>query len=327
MSEHLTNDDKNNTILTGNKPSEALSFVNDVQVVANLATQANGVEIITVDNVAKIPGVPDKIPVGIVKGEDPVVFAAKKLFDRYRLLPERKVGTAVTTSLTSFIDLVNRHKTEHSAIFAETDCHSPNFCAVINYHRINGQNGEADYLDHQIKYDFPLSEEWKTWLDKNGEEMEQGEFAAFIEDRIADLATPEPQETDEAKKRFQTTAAMPAKMMELSRGLQINVESKVRTSTKLQSGESSIVFEEQHKDAAGKDITVPGLFYLNIPPFTNGELKRVPVRLRYRVRNGTISWLYQLYRPDLVINDTVKAAIEKTKEETVLPFFEGTPED
>lgn len=312
---------------TCNEHEGLVSFGNDVQAIANLGAQASGVEIITIDNAAKLPGVPDHVPAALVKGEKPLILPLKNLFDCYRALPERKTGMAVTTSLTSFIDLVNRHKTEHSAIFAETNWRSPTFCAVINYHHTNNENSAADYLDHQIKYDFPLSEEWKTWLDKNGEEMEQGEFAAFIEDRIADLATPEPQETDEAKKRFQTTAAMPAKMMELSRGLQINVESKVRTSTKLQSGESSIVFEEQHKDVAGQDITVPGLFYLNIPPFTNGELKRVPVRLRYRVRNGTISWLYQLYRPDLVINDTVKAAIEKTKEETVLPFFEGTPED
>lgn len=303
------------------------SFENDVQAIADLAAQANGVKILTIDNVSKIPGVPSQIAAVMVKGDNPAFFATKNLFDCYRAFPERKTGIAVTTSLTSFIDLVNRHKTEHSAIFIETNWRSPTFCAIINYHHTNKEDGVADYLDHKIKYSFPLSEEWQTWLNKNGVEMEQGEFAAFIEDRIADLATPEPQETDEAKKRFQTTAAMPAKMMELSRGLQINVESKVRTSTKLQSGESSIVFEEQHKDAAGQDITVPGLFYLNIPPFTKGELKRVPVRLRYRVRNGTISWLYQLYRPDLVINDTVKAAIEKTKEETVLPVFEGTPED
>lgn len=326
MSEKYMNDDQNTNILTGKKQTEALSFVNDVQVIANLAAQANGIEIINVDNVAKIPGVPDKITAVMVKGENPAFFAAKNLFDCYRLLPERKIGTALTTSVTSFIELVNRHKTEHSAIFAETDWHFPNFCAVINYHRINGQNGEADHLDHKIKYSFPLSEEWQTWLNNNGNEMRQGEFASFIEDRIADLATPEAQEIAEAKERFQTTAATPAKMMELSRGLQVNVESTVRTSTKLQSGEASIVFEEQHKDVAGQNITVPGLFYLNIPPFTNGELKRVPVRLRYRVRNGAISWAYQLYRPDLVINTTVKAALEKTQKETALPVFEGNPE-
>lgn len=302
------------------------SFKNDVQAIADLAARASGVEIITVENVAKLPGVPDRVPLALYKGDKPLLSPLEKLFDRYRTLPERKTGTADATSLTSFVDLVNRHKTEHSAIFIETDWRFPKFFAIINYHHTNGENGVADYLDHRIVYEFPRSNEWRVWLEKNGVEMQQGEFAAFIEDRIADLATPEPQEIEEAKQRFQTTSATPAKMMELSRGLQVNVESKVRTSTKLQSGESSIVFEEQHKDAAGQDITVPGLFYLNIPPFTNGELKRVPVRLRYRVRNGTISWLYQLYRPDLVINDTVKAAIEKTKEETGLPVFEGHPE-
>lgn len=312
---------------TRNEHEGLASFENDVQAIADLAARASGVELITIENVAKLPGVPDQVPAALTKGENPTILPLKNLFDRYRALPERKNGTAVTTSLMSFIDLVNRHKTEHSAIFIETDWYSPNFCAVINYHRINDQNGEADYLDHQIKYNFPLSEEWRVWLGINGKGIEQGEFASFIEDRIADLATPEAQEIEEAKERFQTTAATPAKMMELSRGLQVNVESTVRTSTKLQSGEASIVFEEQHKDAAGQDITVPGLFYLNIPPFTNGELKRIPVRLRYRVRNGSISWAYHLYRPDLVINTTIKAAMEKTREKTGLPVFEGRPEE
>lgn len=311
--------------------NETVSIPSDVQAIADLGADATSFKIETIKNSAGLVGVPDEVPVVFMKGRDPLSTSARSFFEAFRTRPERKTGKAAVETVESFIDLVNRHKTDDSVIFIKTgDCSAPTMTAVINYHPDGGKddkgNSTAAFCDHQIVYEFPLSDEWKTWSEGNDLQIAQVDLANFIEDRIADLTDPTTAEIDDAANRFFTTVATPAKMMELSRGLQVNVESKVRSSTKLQSGEASIVFEEAHKDAAGNDIKVPGLFYLSIPAFVGGEKKRVPVRLRYRVINGVVTWRFELYRPDLIIREAIEKAVQSAKESTKLPVFYGEPE-
>jgi hypothetical protein len=57
-----------------------------------------------------------------------------------------------------------------------------------------------------------------------------------------------------------------------------------------------------------------------------GEKMRIPVRLRYRPAAGSITWMYQLYRPDQFVTEHVRATLFEAKDRTVLPAFEGAPE-
>lgn len=310
--------------------NEPASIPSDVQVIADLGADATSFKIETIKNSAGLVGVPDEVPALFMKGRVPYATAARSFFEAFRTRPERKKGQAAVETVESFIGLVNRHETDDSVIFVKTvDCAAPTMTAVINYHPDAGKdkgNSTAAFCDHQIVYEFPLSDEWKIWSARSDVPLAQVELANFIEDRIADLTDPTKDEIDDAANRFFTTIATPAKMMELSRGLQVNVESKVRSSTKLQSGEAAIVFEEAHKDAAGNDIKVPGLFYLSIPAFVGGEKKRIPVRLRYRLKDGSVIWRFQLYRPELIIHDAIEKAVQSAKESTKLPVFYGEPE-
>jgi len=94
----------------------------------------------------------------------------------------------------------------------------------------------------------------------------------------------------------------------------------------LQTGAAQIVFEEEHRDANGNVLKVPGLFLLSIAPFFMGEKARIPVRLRYRVAGGKIIWFYQICRPDLAVTTRVREDLAIVAEETALPTFEATPE-
>lgn len=310
--------------------TETVSISSDVQAIADLGADATSFEIKTIKNSAGLAGVPDEVPVVFMKGRDPLSTSARSFFEAFRTRPERKTGQAAVETVESFIDLVNRHKTDDSVIFIKTiDCAAPTMTSVINYHPDAGKdkgNSTAAFCDHQIVYEFPLSDEWKIWSGRSDVPLAQVELANFIEDRIADLTDPTKDEIDDAANRFFTTIATPAKMMELSRGLQVTVESKVRDNFKLQSGEASLIFEEVHKDAAGQNINVPGLFYLSIPAFVGGEKKRIPVRLRYRIINGAVIWRFQLYRADLIIHEAIEKAVQSAKESTKLPVFYGEPE-
>jgi len=270
------------------------------------------------------PGLPREVPV-VIDMRNGSLGSAASVIEAYRFAPARKRGKAKALTLASFIDLTNRHKTVNSAVFAATDWRAPGFTAVIDYHaKVTG--GAADNLAHRIEYAFPASEEWTAWVKMNGEPMEQGDFAAFLEDRIADLSAPTDAEKIWLERDFGTKVATPAQLIQLSRGLQVNVSSAVKNVVNLASGEASIAFDEQHTDGDGQPLKVPGIFMLSIAPFFMGEKISLPVRLRYRKKGTGLVWFFQMYRPDQFVTERVRDDLDTVATQTGLPTFEGSPE-
>ena len=305
-----------------------------IQELTDLASQARGIDIVSIQSPLGGAGVPETISVGIRHGNSPDVVDISRFFEAYRVHPARKTGTAKALTLASFIALTKRHQTKGSAVFADTNWQKPTFTAVIDYHEPNSLitddgpevPGTPRFGKHRIHYDFPLSDEWKIWTEANGEGMTQLDFAVFLEDRIAELAAPFEAEAIALERDFATTIATPSQLIQLSRGLQVNVDSKVKNVQTLQTGEAQIAFEETHSDSDGKPLKVPGIFILSIAPFFMGALIRIPVRLRYRVRAGGVVWQFQMVRPDQHITDRVRSDLHRVGEETTLPTFEAQPE-
>lgn len=326
----------------GTENSTIPSGAEGLKELVALAGQARGLEITTVKAPAGMLGVPAEIPAAIRHGTTPELSSVASLFEAYRYRPERKRGTAGALTLRSFIDIVNRHRTTASVVFANTDWKKPHFEAVIDYHERNDVAGEidadtgevkdeaifaglADNLKHRIRYEFPLSEEWQAWIEVNGEKLDQTTFAAFLEDHIAELASPTDAEKIALERDFQTTVATPAQVIALSRGLQVNVNSQVKNAITLQTGEGQILWEQTHTDGEGKPLKVPGIFLLSVSPFFMGDPVRIPVRLRYRA-GGKIDWYLHLYRPDAHITERVREDLDTVGIATSLPTFEGSPE-
>jgi uncharacterized protein YfdQ (DUF2303 family) len=321
-----------------------------LKLLTDLAAQARGVEIVDIENIAAEDGLPYRIPIGIKHGQQPEVVGLKSLFEAWRDRPSAKRGTATALTLQSFIDLTNRHHTPHSVVFADTDWRKPSLLAVIDYHEkaaepVEGEIGQPsdgtterleeavgtytprpDNLRHRIVYAYPLSDTWKEWVRMNGEPMTQGEFAAWIEDHIADLSSPEDAERIWMERDFQTTVATPSALIQISRGLQINVEAKVKNIVTLQSGAAQIAFEENHLGSDGKPLVIPGMFLLQVAPFFGGDVVRVPVRLRYRVAGGVTKWFFAMHRPDLAITQRLTDDLLYVRRDTGLPVYEGAPE-
>ena len=308
---------------TNNAIHHRASF--DIAAAAELGSQANAVEIAVVKSNSQLIGLPTEVPVIIAKGLKPEVRSVSGLLEEFRLHPERKEGTAQVQTLETLIDLTNRHKTGNSAIFADLDWRKPSMTTVIDYHeKTNG--GIADFCTHRIHYDFPLSEEWNIWIKNHDTFMEQEKFAYFLEDRIPDLSSPTDIERVNFERDFSSTVATPSQLIELSRKMQVNVESKVKVNHTLQSGERQLQWEEQHVGSDGKPITIPGMFILSIPPFFMGEKIRIPARLRYRVSGGSVQWKYEIYRPDQVITEHLLQSVTDVVKATELPSFAGKPE-
>lgn len=310
-----------------------------VEKIANLAKDAHGLTLHSV-SVPAVSGLPTSISFGFdhrnLTGGG--IKDLRDIVEKWRQHPERRKGTAQVLTLQSFIDLVNRHKSVHSAIFASTNWPNPSLTAVIDYHDIINRPPapETDtqgipvplprFCEHRVHYPFPVTDEFKEWAENDGESMNQAEFAAFIEDRLPELAQATFDEEKEIGKLFGTKLATPADMLALSRGLEVNVAGKVKNNVRLSSGEGELVFVEEHLNNKGEKITVPGMFMICLPVFIDGEPVRLPVRLRYRVSDGAVSWSYHLYRWKELVRERVVADLETAATETALPAYEGSPE-
>lgn len=277
--------------------------------------------------------------------------SVKRLADEYRTAPERRAGVAKLGTIESFIGHVNRHKDTGSVLFGNADPKAPTLTAIFDYNlagpalapppNVKASAEEiatpppatlARFGVHRAAYAFPLSEEWKAWTALDGKKLSQADFAVFLEDRIADVIEPNPELMGPVAKDFAQRVglgvgfASVTRLLSIASDMKLHVNSKVRESRSLQSGETQIQYEEEHVDQQGQPIKVPGAFFISVPVFKSGGLYTIPARLRYRVAGGQISWWFDLYRTDLFLDSACSGAFQTAEAATGLPLFEGTPE-
>lgn len=266
------------------------------------------------------------------KGNDVQIIPLSE-FENYRQRPRFRHGTAIMLSLESLIEHANRFKDLESVFFANNDRAAPTMTVVLDYHP-SGAASAPRFGKHRGHYAFPLSDEWKAWMDANGKPMKMAAFAEFLEERIIDVQylIPGEDEISEDLQKFITacggdgTIATPQRLMELARGLQVYESSAVKEAVRLASGEGQVSFDVTHHDQDGKPLTIPGLFILAIPVFKMGAFYRIAARLRYRKTGEGIVFWYDLWRTDRTFDHAFDEACELVKAETGLPVLLGKPE-
>lgn len=274
----------------------------------------------------------DGAPIALIP-EGMRLESLKSVIDEWRTTPERRKGIANVGRLDSFIDLTNRFKDENSALFAKGTVKGKTITAelqaVLDYHPAapESKSDNARFCQHRVHYSFPVSKEFQAWINEDGKAMDQTEFAALIEDRIGDIIGNDPQNPvnfdgfDILKPNF----ADPARMLELSRGMEVFSSVTVKGKSRLSSGETQIEFVTEHKDNKGNALNPPDFFLICVPVFEMGAKYRLPVRLRYRIHEGKVLWFYQLYRAEKAFDNAFDEACKKAQTETTLPIFWGTP--
>lgn len=282
----------------------------------------------TVQQVALRRGNSGDAPVLAVP-KDLKLESVKALLDEYLERPERKSGTSQHLTLDSFVQHVNRFKNpegmEQSVLFAwlGDEDSDPALTCIYDYHEPG--KGRAGWGEYQAYYSFPVSDEWAAWSGVAEEAMSQADFAEFLEDHIVDVSAPE-----EAGENVRLIAqalgselASPAQLMALARGLTVNVGRRVTNAHVLSSGESQIAFQEDHTDETGHPLRVPSVFQIAIPVFEDGGPWQLPIRLRYRVQGGTITWRIQPHRMDETLRGVMKIACDQAAQQTELPLYWG----
>lgn len=293
--------------------------------IKTLAAEGTKPEIVLIPTEGLGRGLPPRVPI-LWDRIDQAPISLKALIEEARP-PIPRVGTATTDTLDSFVDLVNRHKDDGSVIFAATSHPGLKLTAVLDYHGLDGTAREGK---HRIVYAFPLTEEFKVWVAGDGKAMKQAEFALFLEEHVAELASPLDGECSEYEPKFKARFGAPNELLDLSRSLEVNEGSKAKQSFNPQTGERQVAFTAEHTNAAGDPIDIPGIFMISVAPFVSGDSEppkiRIPARLRYRLIGGAITWFYQLYRWEYFLRERVQIDLAEAAKETGLPTFEGAPE-
>lgn len=250
------------------------------------------------------------------------------LLAKYLKQPLRRTGTATFFDTKSLIAFVNRFAGEQSVVFADPNDELPSFTAVIDYHEQSENAAEANWLGHRGIYQPRFSDEWEAWREKDGETMAQGDFAAFVEDRIQDVTVPhlDDDKLNAFAQLVQGKWAEPSDLINVSRSLAISVETRIKNAVTLNTGEIKLVFEETQTNGAGAPVSVANLFMLAIPVFYGGPAYRIPVRLRFRVSGERVLWTYLMHRPDLVLDAAFREMVDAVETDTGKPVLLGAPE-
>ncbi|MCX5513450.1 hypothetical protein C3941_23635 [Kaistia algarum] len=291
------------------------------ELIMTMAAEASTPVLLDIETQGLGDGLPKLIPI-LFDRKSQRVIDLKPFIESARQEPARRKGTAKAETLKSFIDLIERHKDDRSAIFAATSWPNPKLTAVLNYNTAQAPH----WNDHRIVYEFPLTEEFSAWIKGDSKPMEQVDFAAFLEEHAAELSAPFDGEVSEYEALFKEHFATPSEVVALSRHLEVFIGAKAKQGIRLQTGERQIEFSEEHLNSKGEKVDIPGIFMVSVPAFLNGDAVRIPARLRYRIAGGTIKWFYQLYRWEFWLRTEVQHALAKAGNDTALPIFEGAPE-
>lgn len=259
----------------------------------------------------------------LARGELPVLmvpngYQAKVLTDlklqdleKHLATPLRKRGKVVLHDAASFIHYINLHKDEGvTSIYCDADYQASKVELVAIF---NDQGADkTGWRDHTAAYSPLQSVEWKRWIGMNRKPFSQVEFAAFIEDNLQDIASVE---------------GMPngTQMLEMAMNLEANQDSRFKSNIRLQSGGAELTFVQKEDDATLERMKLFERFSIGIPPFFNGSSFRIDARLRYRVRDGKLSFWFELIREDKVLQAAAEEEIGKITEATGLIILQGNP--
>jgi uncharacterized protein YfdQ (DUF2303 family) len=216
------------------------------------------------------------------------------------LKPVDRVLTRVTQNVkmldaTSFSAYLNRFKRDgvKSTIFA--DYAKPLVHGIIDYH--DGQ--EPDYLQHQVMFAPPYSEQWVRWRGIDGKAMSQMEFADFIEENSADVVDPDG-----------------AVFLDLVTNLHAKKKVAFESGLRLQDGSNQLVFSEEIEAKGKGTMVVPAQFSIGVPVFYGSDHYKVACFLRYRIDEGRLIFQIKINRRTFIeqtaFGDVTKAIGEAT---------------
>jgi uncharacterized protein YfdQ (DUF2303 family) len=226
--------------------------------------------------------------------------------------PQRIKRSVQLLEAESFCAYVNRFKNADTLIFCDMTENGCSFTAMIDYHGA-APECKPRYCQHQAIYIAVMTPEWGTLVENSGENMNQVDFAAFLEDN---------------QKLFINPSG--ADLLELVKTLHGHRNARWNTSLRLDNGSYSVSYDEdiivkgQQSTKAG-EMTLPDKIALGVKVFLGGDRWEVQARLKTRCEDRRLSIWYQLMNTPEVLRENMLALVRKIHAQTeILPLL-GRP--
>lgn len=238
-----------------------------------------------------------------------------KEIDEENLLstPRRKRAKVDLHDAVSFVDYVKRHGSlTDSTIWCVADYKAGKvrFTGILNDH---GETPtEAAWRDHRASFAPEFSEEWARWNGQHKKPFTQQDFAAFMEENLKDIAGVDGSPSG-------------AQMLEMALTFEANQDMRFKSAMRLQNGGVQMSFVQDDDAQTLQKMQVFDRFSLGFSVFWNGDAYRIDARLRYRVRDGKLTFWFELIRPDKVLEAATQTLIKQIREQTGNAFFFGEP--
>ena len=228
--------------------------------------------------------------------------------------PPRRTGTVKLSDTASFLEYWNRQSGDNSYIYGSMV--PAQFLAVLNEH-VNVPSGDKpNWRDHRALYTLQHSDEWNTWIGRNGKPFNGNEeFAYWLEENLFDILSPEP-----------------ATFMDIALSMRVRQGQVFGKKVNLNDGNIRLEYTNTVEGSAGsstgESLIIPERFEISIPVFQglNTPKYNVEARFRYRLSNGNLTLRYDLVRPKktLELAFTYMLSEIQVKAKTIILF--GQPE-
>lgn len=232
--------------------------------------------------------------------------------ERFDCVPRRKRATVELHNPDAFATYVRSHATGRTLLLGSANTTPPQFTAFLDYHapEVHYEDAEkaallydaqatrlrdAGWAQHRATYPLVLTPEWSTWTAKHGAALNQTDFAEFLENNAPDIYVPPEQQYSKYPNAEQ--------ILDVALTLQAKTDLQFSSGIRLQNGQHRLSWNEQINATAGADgkLEIPERFAISIAPFVGASRYVLHVRLRYRIAQGKITFIYQLERAHKVL--------------------------
>ena len=266
-----------------------------VQQIADLARK--GLEKQGVDNGTH--------PFIVIPSDCKVESLERIIFNEHQPRPERVRQSIIVLDPESFIAYYSLFSDTQSRVFANEPAST--VLGILDYHAA-GEGNAPRWGHHKLTLKMEFSEEWKRWTGKNGKQMMQMEFAEFLEQNAVDISKP-----------------TPSAIMDVARDLDGTTEVQFGSGTRTQSGNIRFKYTEQTKTSVGgAAVEIPERFTLSIPVYIGGPRMDVEALLRYRIKEGSLTFFFTLVRPEEAQRNAFLSARQVIADKLGIAIINGT---
>jgi len=201
--------------------------------------------------------------------------------------PQRIKRKAALDTEDSFIGYCKEFLSDSTMVV----CDKPNgsLQAIFDY----PDRGTPRWCDHSAMYTLPKSDEWIRWTGLNSVPLSQQKFAEFIEDNQVDIVSVDGSPSS-------------ADMLQVALGLEAISKVNFKSGTRLDNGDIQILYQEDTQGTVRDGKTkVPSQFTIAIPVFYGGPAFRIDARLRWRIKEGKLTFWFDLYRHEKIYDQAL----------------------